>query len=232
MPGRIRRASGLLAGGALLSVAAAEWMHWRASRRYLGSGQPAADGRSEAVIVLGCPPKRNGQPNLLQRWRCQIAVRSMDPARDGRLIFSGAARPGGPSEAAVMSGYAQDVLGVPSGRISLETKARSTWQNVEFTLPIAETADVIKFASDPMHAARARQFVLLQRPELAGRLGAGADYRLGEHSALKVFTAGYQVARTLWRSKRLRALIGAGCSLASGSIGAGCSLASGSIRRT
>ena len=117
--------------------------------------------RSEAVIVLGCPPRRNGQTHPMQRWRCQIGVRSMDPARDGQLIFSGAARPGGPSEAAVMSGYAHDVLGVPSGRIALETKARSTWQNVEFALPLAENADVIKFASDPMHAARARQYLLL-----------------------------------------------------------------------
>ena len=233
MPDRILRAAGLLGGGALLTVAAAEWLHWRASRRYLGSGQPAAGGDgSEAVIVLGYPPRRDGQVHPVQRWRCQIAARSLDPAKAGQLIFSGAARPGGPSEAAVMSGYAHEVLGVPADRIALETKARSTWQNVEFAVPIAERADVIKFASDPIHAARARKFLLLQRPELADRVGAAADYRFGEHSGLKVLTAGYQLARTLWLSRRLRALLGAGCSLASGSLGAGCSLASGSLRRT
>lgn len=217
MPGRILRAAGLLGGGALVTAAAAEWLHWRASRRYLGRDQRAGDG-SEAVIVLGYPPRRNGQTHPMQRWRCQIATRSMDPARAGRLIFSGAARPGGPSEAAVMSGYAHDVLGVPAERIALETKARSTWQNVEFAVPIAQSADVIKFASDPMHAARARQYLLLQRPELADRVGASADYRLGEHCGLKVITAGYQMARTLWRSRRLRALLGVSCSLASGSL--------------
>jgi len=177
---------------------------------------PPSAPPSEAVIVLGCPPKRNGEANSLQRWRCQIAARSL--AGPGQMIFSGAGRPGRPSEAAVMSGYAHDVLGVPAGQIALETKARTTWQNVEFAVPIAAAADVIRFASDPMHAARARHYLRLQRPDLADRLGPSADYRFGEHWGLKVLTAGYQLARTLWRSRRLRDLVGAGRSLASGSV--------------
>jgi uncharacterized SAM-binding protein YcdF (DUF218 family) len=196
----------LLGAGAVFAVAAAEWAHWNASRQCIGAGPHPGPGLgSEAVIVLGCPPRRNGETNLIQRWRCQIAVRSVDARRASQLIFTGAGRPGGPSEAAVMSGYARDVLGVPAGQIALETRARSTWQNVEFAAPIAAQADVIKFASDPMHAARARRYLRDQQPELAVKLAAAADYRFGEHSGLKVLTAAYQLARTVWRSRKLRA---------------------------
>jgi hypothetical protein len=209
---RMRRTAGLLGVGVVLAVAASEWLHWSASRRFLGApsagdGAPSAGdgaGGSEAVIVLGYPPRRNGQPHPLQRWRCQIAARSVDPGRAGQMIFTGAAAgEDRPSEAAVMSGYARDVLGVPAGRIALETRARTTWQNVAFTLPLAEQADSIKFASDSLHAARARRYLRAQRPELAARLSGGADYRFGEHLILKVLTAGYELIRVLairrWR---------------------------------
>jgi uncharacterized SAM-binding protein YcdF (DUF218 family) len=206
VPGRIHRVAGALGAGALLTVAAAEWLHWNASRRYIGPGPGPGPGRgSEAVIVLGYPARRNGRTHPLQRWRCQIAARSVDSRRASKMIFSGAARPGGPSEAAVMSRYARDVLGVPAGRIALETRARSTWQNVEFAAPIAESADVIKFASDPIHAARARRYLRVQRPELAARVAGAADYRFGEHCLLKVVTAGCQLGRVAWQATGLRA---------------------------
>jgi hypothetical protein len=192
--------AGTLGVSAVLAVAASEWMHWNASRRYLGAGPPAAGGAREAVIVLGYPPWRNGKVHPLQRWRCQIAARSVSPERTSQMIFTGAGRGHGPSEAAVMSGYARDVLGVPAGQIALETKARSTWQNVEFTLPFAEHADAIKFASDSLHAARARRYLRVQRPELADRLCAGADYRFGERWWLKVATVGYEVIRGVARA--------------------------------
>jgi hypothetical protein len=198
---RMRRITGLLGAGAVLAVAASEWLHWSASRRFLGAPATPDEDRaagSEAVIVLGYPPRRNGQPHPLQRWRCEIAARSVDPDRSGQMIFTGAAaREDSPSEAAVMSGYARDVLGVPPGRIAVEDRARTTWQNVAFTLPLAERADSIKFASDSLHAARARRYLQAQRPELAARLSPGADYRFGEHLVLKVLTAGYELVRVL-----------------------------------
>jgi hypothetical protein len=177
-------------------------MHWAASRRYLGAaGAADAADTSEAVIVLGYPARRNGKTHPLQRWRCQIAARSVAPGSASQMIFTGAGRGPGPSEAAVMSGYARDVLGVPADRIALETRARTTWQNVKFTLPLAERADAIKFASDSLHAARARRYLMAQRPELAARLRAGDDYRFGERWWLKVATAGYEVVRIAWRSR-------------------------------
>jgi uncharacterized SAM-binding protein YcdF (DUF218 family) len=195
-----------LTAGAVLTVAGSEWGHWKASRQYLGPGQ--APGGSEAVIVLGYPSRRNGQPRAVQRWRCQIAARSAGPGRTTEMIFTGAADGDGPSEAAVMSGYARDVLGVPGDRMVLETRARSTWQNVAYTLPFAEHADAIKIASDPLHAARARRYLRAQRPDLAPRVCAAADYRLGDHIGLKVATAAYELVRVF--AVRVRRLAGLG----------------------
>lgn len=213
MLGRSPRIAGIAGLAAVLAVGTSEWAHWRASRRYLDAGSPPAppaprppspgDRGSEVVIVLGYPARRSGRPHPMQRWRCQIAVRSVTPERTSRLIFTGAARDGGPSEAGVMAGYARDVLGVPAGQIALETQARTTWQNVEFTVPLAEQADTIKFASDSLHAARARRYLCAQRPELAARLRAGDDYRFGERWWLKVATAAYELVRVLWRSRGL-----------------------------
>jgi uncharacterized SAM-binding protein YcdF (DUF218 family) len=160
------------------------------------------------VIVLGCPSRRNGQPRAVQRWRCQIAARSADPGRATQMIFTGAADGDGPSEAAVMSGYARDVLGIPGDRMVLETRARSTWQNVAYTLPFAEDAEAIKIASDPLHAARARRYLRAQRPDLAPRVRAAADYRLGDHIGLKVATAAYELVRVF--AVRARRLVGLG----------------------
>jgi uncharacterized SAM-binding protein YcdF (DUF218 family) len=209
--GRSGWVAGALGVSAVLAVAASEWMHWKASRRYLAADSAAdlppaeATRPSEAVIVLGYPARRNGKTHPLQRWRCQIAARSVNPEGASQMIFTGAGRGHGPSEAAVMSEYARDVLGVPSEQIALEDRARTTWQNVRFALPLAEHADTIKFASDSLHAARARRYLLAQRPELAARLRSGADYRFGERWWLKVATAGYEVVRILWRGREVLA---------------------------
>jgi uncharacterized SAM-binding protein YcdF (DUF218 family) len=198
MRSRLLRWAGLLGVGALLALAGSEWLHWQASRRYLGDGPAPPPGRgSEAVIVLGYPARRNGQTNPIQRWRCQIAARAADLSRPGRMVFTGAASRGRPAEAEVMSGYARDALGIPADRIAQETKALSTWQNVAFTLPFAQAADTITYVSDPLHAARARRYLRAQRPDLADRLRAADDYRFGDHPALKVATAAYELFRVL-----------------------------------
>jgi uncharacterized SAM-binding protein YcdF (DUF218 family) len=152
------------------------------------------------VVVLGYPAKPDGRPHPVQRWRCDIAVRSMDPGRDSQLIFTGFGPDGEPSEAAVMSAYARDVLGVPADRIHTEDKARSTWENIELTTPMLESADTIKIASDPLHAARARGYLHAQRPDLAARLAPAADYRFGDHWWLKLPTAAYELAAAAWQA--------------------------------
>jgi uncharacterized SAM-binding protein YcdF (DUF218 family) len=178
-----------------LSIVAVELLHWRASRQaYAGGARPAPGSGTEAIVALGYPATRAGHLHPLQRWRTETAVRSMDPHRDSCIVFTGARGRNSVSEAAVMAAYARDGLGVPAERIRLETHAHNTWQNIELTLPMIETAEVIKIASDPMHAARARRYLLTMRPDLGARLSAADDYRFLERWYLKAPTAVYELA--------------------------------------
>lgn len=79
---------GVVAAGALLGVVVVELSHYLAMRGVVASSRPggSAQGRaSEAVIVLGFPPRRDGRTNAVQRWRCRIAVRSLDPVRSSAI---------------------------------------------------------------------------------------------------------------------------------------------------
>ncbi|MBF6175858.1 YdcF family protein [Nocardia blacklockiae] len=176
------------------AVGVAEFLSWRASRQYLAQGGKSVPGATEAVVVLGYPSERDGSTHPLQRWRCRIAVRSMDPGAESTLVFTGGAVARDWPEAEVMARYTRDVLGVPAARIRTETAAESTWQNIEFTIPLLEHADRVKIASDPMHAARARRYLRSQRPDLAARLAPAADYRFGEQWWLKLPTAAHELA--------------------------------------
>ena len=66
-----------------------------------------------------------------------------------------------------MAAYAE-VLGVPGQLVATELQATSTWENVEFSLPMVASFPRIAIVSDPLHASRARRFVRAQDPRLAG----------------------------------------------------------------
>jgi len=174
----------------VVPVAVAEFLHWRASKS--GPAKAAAPGRSCGIVVLGFPSRRDGRLHPIQRWRAEIGVRSLASADRGFLVFSGGSSRGGVSEAEIMAAYAAG-LGVSAGRIGVESRSRSTWENVSFTLPMLDRYDSIAMASDPMHAARARRYALKQRPDLRGRLVFADNYRLMERWWLKVPTAAYEL---------------------------------------
>ena len=188
----------MLIGAGLLLIGGTELVHWRASRRHLG--RPARrDGVAPGVVlVLGHPSRRSGRLHPMQRWRTDIAVRSMRSATD-RLVFSGAGRGDGPSEAEVMATYARRTLGVPADAIVLETRAATTWQNVAYSLGELEQARTIAIASSPLHAARARRYLAQQRPDLADRLTPADDHRFGERWLLKVATVGHALGAAVVR---------------------------------
>lgn len=178
----------------MAAAIAAEIVHWRASRDDVPGALPHETDRavtSEAILVLGFPSFKSGRMHPLQKWRTEIAVRSMNPQADSTLIFSGAARPGGRSEAAVMAGYAQEQFGISAEHIVMEEQALSTWENIRNSIPYLKSADVIKIASDPTHARKGRRYLLLQSPRLAARLRAADDYRVGERWWLKIPMLGY-----------------------------------------
>jgi uncharacterized SAM-binding protein YcdF (DUF218 family) len=200
-----------------------------------GPGRPAA----EVIVVLGRPTRRDGRLHPAQRWRTEIAVRSMtaaqpqpdapahgDAAARGEdaarvpslLVFTGAATQGAPvAEATTMARYAREVLGVPADQIIEETKARSTKENLAFTQPFLEDAAVIKIVSGSLHAARARQYLRETRPDLHRRVAPAADYRPFERPWQKLISTTYELTRPLLRhlipalrSRRRRAKATAG----------------------
>ena len=160
--------------GLLLSEVA----HWRAS---VGFPQLIAGRPDCAVIVLGYPSRRDGGLHPSQRGRSEIGVRTMDAACSGALVFTGAATGAGTlSEAEHMAQYAVDRLGVLPASVQIEAEARNTWENLKRTLPLAEPFEWIAIASDPLHAARARRYATIQRPDLKSRIVRSYDYRLFE----------------------------------------------------
>lgn len=188
------RPAALVAAVGLVGVAVVEVAQWRSSR----TGFPAGAARvpdPDVVLVLGCPSLPGARLHPMQQWRVDIGVRSLGT---GRLVLTGGAPDGIPSEAAVMGRYAR-ALGVPASRVVLEERSRNTWQNVAFAVPHLLDARSIAVASAPSHAARARRYLARQRPDLAARLVPADDYRPGERLDWKVATLAYGLARAVHR---------------------------------
>ena len=194
-PAPARRTTAVLAGVGVLGVLAVlgvEAVHALAARSGFPGGRRG--GEPDVVLVLGSPSRRDGTIHPVQRWRTEIAVRSSVSAR---LVFSGYAPASGRSEAEVMAGHAQRVLGVPAGRIRREEAASSTWENIAFSLADLAAGSRIAIASSPVHALRARRYLRRQRPDLAARLVPADDYRFGERWGWKAATVLYDGARSL-----------------------------------
>jgi uncharacterized SAM-binding protein YcdF (DUF218 family) len=181
-------------------IAWSEIVHWRASRAGVRAARPA---RSEAVVVLGSRNRSSERANALNRWRVRAALRSVDQAVSSSvLVCSGGvtSRDSPVSEASLLARYAVVELGFP-GRVRLEQRSRTTWENVRNVIPLLENVDQVKFVSNPLHAQKARLYLRRQRPDLAGRLVRAADYRFGEAWPVKPWFALYGL-RALARARR------------------------------
>lgn len=154
---------GALAGATVLRAvenAAAGWF----LPRYLEAGGAGRSGR-RAVLVLGhADTGTTAGPENLAR-----TCSALDVARPGDvLVLSGGGVAGAVPEARLLADAARD-LGW-NGEIRLEEHSGSTWENIENSARLLEDADRIVIVSEPVHAAKARRFLALQRPELAARL--------------------------------------------------------------
>ncbi len=156
----------LLAG---LSVAATKAAFWFASL-------PAIEPLSKqdcAVLVLGYPTKKDGNFSPIERFRVEAGVQVYQKHQCSKLILSGAAVKNEHVEADSMAELAKK-LGVPTKNMVLERNARSTWENVGCTAPLAASVDRILVVSDALHAKRAARYACRQDPRLCERfLGAG-----------------------------------------------------------
>lgn len=199
-------------GVTTILVLLSEGVHYVASRRL--SRVTDSPGATTAVIVLGygvprsrlhgAVPRLRAQMTTVQRWRVEVAVRTLAAAGSGCVIFSGSDDGGGVegSEAKAMAAYAISRLGLDPECVRLEPLATHTWDNVRHSLHHAEAYDRIAIASDPLHAARAARYAARQRPDLRGRLCAADTYRLFERWWLKAPTVPYEG----WRWLRDRGL--------------------------
>lgn len=190
-----------------LAVAGAELLHWSAARRHFpgparaGLGGPNDNaGRDEAastgLIVLGCPPRRNGTIHPMALWRVEMAKRAYDSLSPEVVIFCGGAKYGLPSEASLMA-EAASRLGIPGEAIRVEEASTNTWENIAFSLPFVQSCHRVAIVSDPLHAARARRLLSLQRPDVAARLVSAAEYAPLERWWLKLLTAVYELPKLI-----------------------------------
>lgn len=189
-----------LAAGAIAYVTFVEVRQWNAN-----ASLPRPRGGSRALLVLGCPPKDDGSLGDTQRWRVTMALRSWRPG--DRIVVSGAAGRGLPSEADVMGDYAR-ARGVPSASIVRETRARTTRENVLFSTRALADADDIMIISDPLHALRARVAMREFAPDLSARVVSTPGYRIGEHPWPKTLSALYESPLRpilLWAHRRVHA---------------------------
>lgn len=188
---RLPRAASLTAVVVLGGYLVVELVHALAER---GLARP--DDGPLAVIALGYPTPESGRPNAVQRWRAEIAVAALRD-RPGIAVFSGGRRRGPAAEADTMAEEARR-LGLAEDRIRRETAALSTRQNVALSLQAIEASiglpgTRIAFASDPLHAARARRLLVQHRPDLAGQLVSAGAYRFGAHPLLKTASVLYEL---------------------------------------
>jgi len=154
-----------------------------------------------AVVVLGYPSRRNGNPHPLQRWRAELAVRTAIATSARWIVFTGGNPTRGRTEAEVMAALAV-APGLAGPDILLEDSSVSTWQNVGNTMPLVEEAASVVLVSDPLHAARARSYWLRQRPNDAERVTVTDESPLFDHWWLKVPTGIHALGRAIFDRTR------------------------------
>jgi uncharacterized SAM-binding protein YcdF (DUF218 family) len=144
---------------------------------WLASSRPPAPppGTDCAVLVLGYPTRADGEPDAVQRARVATGVAALRRYGCDRLVLSGGAAHNAFVEADAMGRIAEQ-LGVGAGQIALEQRAKDTWENVAFSLPLLADRGAIFVASEGMHARRGVRYVCRQRPDLCARTRAVADY--------------------------------------------------------
>lgn len=109
------------------------------------------------VVVL--VPGYGGRLRAVERWRMAVALRTLATHGGGTLVVSGHQR-----EAERLA------LLAPRNHVVVEPTARTTWENVERSIPYLEQAPQLAVASNWFHARRASQYLWPLRPDLSTRL--------------------------------------------------------------
>lgn len=188
-------ASAVASAGAALLLG--EAVHAAAAVRARRLPARVTPGSTGVVVVLGFQD-HGARANMVNRWRARIAVRTARRAEALRatvtILCSGGAVQGQIPEADLLARFIRDGLGW-DGPLVTEASSRSTWENVANSLPSLEHADWVAFASNGLHAEKARLYLRRQRPDIAARSVPADDYRFGEMIPVKPIFAAVGVAK-------------------------------------
>jgi len=113
-----------------------------------------------AVTVTVFVPGYGGPVRGVERWRMAVAAKTLSAHGGGRLVVSGH---GGEAERLA-------ALAPAGADICLETTARSTFENVERSLPLLLEAEQLAVASDHFHRRRVAEYLRALAPNLLTRV--------------------------------------------------------------
>ncbi|MBA2608430.1 MAG: YdcF family protein [Actinobacteria bacterium] len=105
-------------------------------------------------------PGYGGRFGVVERWRMGVASKTLSDHGGGRLVLSG------------HRGEAERLaaLAPPHAEISIESSARSTFENIEKSLPLLAGTAQLVIATDRFHRRRAVRYLRELDPEMAARV--------------------------------------------------------------
>lgn len=148
----------------LLFTETAYWFGYRFSQDTGGTGNCA-------VLVLGYPTQDNGGEHPIQRLRVKASVATYQANHCTRLVISGGAVANIYIEAQSMANIAR-TLGVPNYALVLETHARTTWENLQYSMSSLAQYERIFIVSDSLHVHRGKRYACRQNPSLCTKVFA------------------------------------------------------------
>ncbi len=106
-------------------------------------------------IVLGARVRADGSASEALRRRAEHGVKLFHQRRIDRIILSGGINGAPATEASVMRQICLE-NGMPASRIRTEEKARTTKENIDFSLELLPYGASAVLITDQFHAPRAR----------------------------------------------------------------------------
>lgn len=136
-----------------------------------GAENEKIEPNRDVLIVLGCAV-RNGRPSLTLRYRLDAALAYLSRSPDTTVIVSGGQGPQeSVSEARAMADYLAD-QGIDPGRIILEDRSTSTYENFKFCRAILDARfgpkATVAFVTTGFHVYRSRKVAAMHGIEAVG----------------------------------------------------------------
>ncbi len=148
----------------LLFTETAYWFGYRFSQDTGSTGNCA-------VLVLGYPTQDDGSDHPIQRLRVEAGVATYQANYCTRIVISGGAVANTYVEAQSMANIAR-TLGAPDHDLVLETHARTTWENIQYSVSSLAQYERIFIVSDSLHVHRAKRYACRQNPSLCAKVFA------------------------------------------------------------